>query len=269
MKIAFIGGGTMGEAIASAMLNKGAATPSEISVSEPMEERRDYLKRKYGLRVTGSSKEAVAMADVVLMSIKPQSLPEALPAMAGVLKPSQLVLSIIAGARIATLRDGLHHQFIVRSMPNTPAQIGLGMTVWTATPEVTAAQKKNARAILSVMGREIYVNDETSIDMATAVSGSGPAYFFLFVESLTDAAVKLGLPRETAKTLVIQTMLGSERLIEQSGKEPSELRQMVTSKGGTTAAALGIFEAGDFRNLVAKAIEAAYKRARELGGDKV
>ncbi len=259
----------MGEAIASAMLDKGAATPSDISVSEPVEDRRDYLKRKHGVKVTGSSKQAVAGADVVLMSIKPQSLPDVLPDMAGILKPSQLVLSIIAGAKIATLSDGLRHHPIVRSMPNTPAQIGLGMTVWTATPEVTAAQKENARAILAVMGKELYVSDETSIDMATAVSGSGPAYFFLFVESLTDAAVKLGLPRETAKTLVVQTMLGSERLIEQSGKEPSELRQMVTSKGGTTAAALGVLEAGDFRNLVTRAIEAAYKRARELGGEKV
>ena len=258
----------MGEAIASAMLNKGAASPSDISVSEPVQERRDYLKRKYSVDVTGSSKQAVAGADVVLMSIKPQSLPEAMPDMAGILKPSQLVLSIIAGAKIATLRDGLRHQPIVRSMPNTPAQIGLGMTVWTATPEVTAAQKENARAILAVMGRELYVDDERSIDMATAVSGSGPAYFFLFVESLTEAAVKLGLPRETAKILVVQTMLGSERLIEQSGKEPSELRQMVTSKGGTTAAALGVFEDGNFRDLVTKAIEAAYNRARELGGEK-
>ncbi len=258
----------MGEAIASAMLNKGAASPSDISVSEPVQERRDYLKRKYSVDVIGSSKQAVAGADVVLMSVKPQSLPEAMPDLAGILKPSQLVLSIIAGAKIATLRDGLRHQPIVRSMPNTPAQIGLGMTVWTATPEVTAAQKENARAILAVMGRELYVDDERSIDMATAVSGSGPAYFFLFVESLTEAAVKLGLPRETAKILVVQTMLGSERLIEQSGKEPSELRQMVTSKGGTTAAALGVFEDGNFRDLVTKAIEAAYNRARELGGEK-
>ncbi len=259
----------MGEAIASALLSKGASTPSDISVSEPVEARRHYLKQKYAVEVTGSSKQAAVGADVVLMSIKPQSLTEALPDLEGNLKPSQLVLSIIAGAKIATLRDGLRHRPIVRSMPNTPAQIGLGMTVWTATPEVTGTKRENAKIILSVMGKELYVNDEKSIDMATAVSGSGPAYFFLFVEALTDAAVNLGLPRDIAKTLVVQTMLGSEHLIEKSGREPSELRQMVTSKGGTTAAALGVFEAGDFRNLVARAIEAAYKRARELGGEQV
>jgi pyrroline-5-carboxylate reductase len=269
MKIAFIGGGTMGEAIASALLAKGTSSPTDIFVSEPVPERRDYLKNRYGVKVTGSSKEAVGGAEVILMSIKPQSLLEALPDLAGGIKPSQLVLSIIAGAKIATLRDGLGHKPIVRSMPNTPAQIGEGVTVWTATPEVTEAQKDAARAILSVMGKELYVNDEKSIDMATAVSGSGPAYFFLFAEAWTDAAVNLGLPRETAKAMVLQTMLGSAHLIEKSGKEPAELRQMVTSKGGTTAAALGVFEEGDFKNLVARAIEAAYKRARQLGGEKV
>jgi len=268
MKIAFIGGGTMGEAIASALLGKGTSSPSEISISEPVAERRDYLKKKHGVTVTGSSRDAVRGADVVLMSVKPQSLPEVLAQMEGAVRSDQLVLSIIAGAKISTIREGLKHGSIVRSMPNTAAQIGMGMTVWTATSEVTPSQKDSARAILAVMGKEIYVDDEKSIDMATAVSGSGPAYYFLFAEAWTDAAVNLGLPREMAKAMVLQTMLGSARLIETSGKEPAELRQMVTSQGGTTAAALGIFEAGDFKNLVARAIEAAYKRARELGGEK-
>ena len=258
----------MGEAIASALLGKGTSSPSEISISEPVAERRDYLKKKYGVTVTGSSRDAVRGADVVLMSVKPQSLPEVLAQMEGAVRSDQLVLSIIAGAKISTIREGLKHGSIVRSMPNTAAQIGMGMTVWTATSEVTPAQRDSARAILAVMGKEIYVDDEKSIDMATAVSGSGPAYYFLFAEAWTDAAVNLGLPREMAKAMVLQTMLGSARLIETSGKEPAELRQMVTSKGGTTAAALGVFEAGDFKNLIAKAIEAAYKRARELGGEK-
>ncbi len=258
----------MGEAIASALLAKGTSSSSEISVSEPVAERRSYLARKYGVKVTGSSSDAVSGADVVLMSVKPQSLPEVLGQMEGAVRPGQLVLSIIAGAKISAIKDGLKHDAIVRSMPNTPAQIGMGMTVWTATPEVTPAQKDAAKTILAVMGKEIYVNDEKSIDMATAVSGSGPAYYFLFAEAWTDAAVNLGLPREMAKAIVLQTMLGSARLIETSGKEPAELRHMVTSKGGTTAAALGVFEAGDFKSLVARAIEAAYKRARELGGEK-
>jgi pyrroline-5-carboxylate reductase len=268
MKVAFIGGGTMGEAIASSLLGNGTTSRSDISISEPVADRRDYLKNKYGVTVTGSSRNAVRGAEVVLMSVKPQSLPEVLGQMEGSVGPEQLVLSIIAGTKISTLRDGLKHNAIVRSMPNTPAQIGMGMTVWTAAPEVTESQKDTARTILAVMGKEIYVKDEKTIDMATAVSGSGPAYYFLFAEAWTDAAVNLGLPREMAKSMVLQTMLGSARLIEKSGKEPAELRQMVTSKGGTTAAALGVFEDGDFKNLIARAVEAAYRRARELGGEK-
>ena len=167
------------------------------------------------------------------------------------------------------MRDGLKHKRIVRSMPNTPAQIGEGMTVWTATQEVDERQRKAARSILAVMGKEIFVEDEQAIDMATAVSGSGPAYFFLFVEALIDAAVGVGLPRPMARTMVLQTMLGAGRLIEKSGTEPAELRRMVTSKGGTTAEALRVFEEGNFSPLVVRAVAAAHRRARELGGEKV
>jgi pyrroline-5-carboxylate reductase len=268
MRVSFIGGGTMGEAIASALLHKKACQASDISVSEPVDDRRNYLAQKYGVRVTASSREAIAGADVILMSVKPQTVPDVLRQMSGIVKPDQLVLSIMAGVKIGTLRDGLLINRIVRSMPNTPAQIGMGMTVWTATPEVGEPQKGLARTILSVMGKELYVHDEDSIDMATAISGSGPAYCFLLAEAWIDAAVKLGFERDAAKALVLQTMLGSAHLIEQSGKEPAELRQMVTSKGGTTAAALATFEAGDFSDLVARAIESAYRRARELGGQK-
>ena len=200
------------------------------------------------------------------MAVKPQSLPDLLPGMAGSLASPQLVLSIMAGATIATLRDGLKHKALVRSMPNTPAQIGMGMTVWTATGEVTEKQKGMARTILSVMGKELYVDDERSINMATAVSGSGPAYFFLFAEAMTDAAVNLGVPRDMAKAMVLQTMIGSAHLMESTGAEAADLRQSVTSKGGTTAAALGVFEEEGLKNIVARAVDAAYKRARELGG---
>jgi pyrroline-5-carboxylate reductase len=269
MKVSFIGGGNMGEAIVSALINNHTCIPSDICVSEPLDTRRDYLKQKYGVRVTAANREAVGGAEVVVMSIKPQALPGVMPELAGALQPGQLVLSIMAGATISTLRVGLQHQRIIRSMPNTPAQIGMGMTVWTATPEVTEEQKKAARTILAVMGKEIYVEEERTVDKATAVHGSGPAYFFLFVEALIDAAVNIGLPREIARTLVLQTMLGAGNLIEKSGKEPGELRQMVTSKGGTTAAALQVFQEGEFNILVARAVEAAYKRSRELGGEKV
>jgi pyrroline-5-carboxylate reductase len=269
VKISFIGGGNMGEAMVSALLSKQVCLPEDIRVSDASESRRTHLKQMHGIAVTDANREAIQGADVVVLAVKPQSLPAVLADLAGHIKPGQLVLSIIAGAKIGTLRDGLRHQSIVRSMPNTPAQIGEGMTVWTATDEVTQEQKHSARSILGVMGKEIFVDDEKLIDMATAVSGSGPAYFFLFLEALVDAAVGIGLPRDMAKEMVLQTMLGAGHLVQESGKEPAELRRMVTSPGGTTAEALRVFDEGYFNGLVAKAVAAAYKQSRILGGDQV
>ncbi len=265
MKIAFIGGGAMGEAMLSAVLSQKLSTPQDIWASDIKPERRQHLAQSYGINVTDKNREAVSRSEITVLAIKPQNLAEIMTDLKGAFEPSQLVLSIIAGARIATLRQGLAHDAIVRVMPNTPAQIGMGMSVWTVTPEVTATQKKQAQAILSVMGKETYADDEKYIDMATAVSGSGPAYFFLFVEALTDAAVKIGIPRDIAGQLVMQTMLGSVHLLQKSGKPPAELRRQVTSPGGTTAAAIARFEQGNFSNLVLQAVTAAYQRAQELG----
>jgi pyrroline-5-carboxylate reductase len=242
--IAFIGGGAMGEAMLAAVLQRVLAQPQEVWVSDIKEERRKHLHQKYGVGVTEDNAEAATRGKVVVLSIKPQNLTEVLPGLKGQLQPGQLVLSIIAGARIATLLQGLDHRHVVRVMPNTPAQVGAGISVWTATPEVTDKQKEWAGAILSTMGREIYMEDEKYLDMATAVSGSGPAYFFLFIELLTEAAVEIGLPGEVAQELVLQTMLGSGHLLQKSGRSPAELRKMVTSPGGTTAAALNEFEKG-------------------------
>ncbi|MES0279227.1 MAG: pyrroline-5-carboxylate reductase, partial [Dehalococcoidales bacterium] len=182
------------------------------------------------------------------------------------LKPDQLVLSIIAGKSIASLRQGLKHNAIVRAMPNTPAQIGQGVTVWTATAGVSGQQKEQAAAILRAMGQEIYVADENYLDMATAVSGSGPAYVFLFMEALITAAIDIGLPPDTAKQLVLETVAGSAAFAEKSGKELSELKRMVTSPGGTTAAALEVLDEGRLSELIKKAVAAAHRRAGELGG---
>jgi len=266
MKIAFIGGGNMGEAMLAAILAKGLSTPQAITVSDIAEARRQYLKQRYGVTVVSSNSEAMEGSDVVVLAIKPQNLTEVMAGLCGQLKPVQLVLSIIAGARIDTLRSGLKHDCIVRAMPNTPAQIGEGMSVWTATAEVTGQQKEWAGSILGAMGREIYVDDEKYIDMATAVSGSGPAYVFLFMESLVDAAVDIGLPHDTAQELVLQTLLGSGHFARKSEKGLAELRRMVTSPGGTTAEALRQFEEGKFTKLVKQAVEAAYNKAKELGG---
>jgi len=221
--------------------------------------------QKYGVAAMVSNREAIADKEIVVLAVKPQTLTEVMAELKGKLKPGQVVLSIIAGARIDTLSKGLNHGAIARAMPNTPAQIGEGMTVWTATPRVTGEQKGLVGAILGAMGVEIYVDDEKYLDMATAVSGSGPAYFFLMAESLIEAAVAIGLPRDMARKLVVQTMLGSGRLIQQSGEEPSQLRIKVTSPGGTTARALEQLEKGQFTELVKRAVKAAYDKARELG----
>ena len=266
MKIAFIGGGNMGEAMLAAVLDKGLSKPKTIVVSDIVEARLKHLEQRYSVAVTGSNRQAVGMGEVIVLAVKPQNLAEVMSELGGQLKPTQLVLSIIAGAKIITLRQGLKHSRIVRAMPNTPAQIGEGISVWTATVKVTEEQRGWASAILGAMGGEIYVANERYIDMATAVSGSGPAYFFLFLESLVDAAVGIGLPRDMALELVLQTMLGSGHLVQRSGKEPAELRRMVTSPGGTTAKALLQFEKGKFTELVKQAVKAAYNKARELGG---
>ncbi len=255
----------MGQAMLAAILDKKLSTPKAIMVSDIAEARLRHLEQKYGVAVTDSNLKAISGKDVVVLAIKPQNLAVVMPELGGKLKSNQLVLSIIAGAKIDALSKGLKHGAVVRAMPNTPAQIGEGMSVWTATPEVTEQQKASAKAILGAMGKELYVDDESYLDMATAVSGSGPAYFFLMVESLVDAAVKIGLPPDMARELVLQTMLGSAKFIQQSGEEPAELRRKVTSPGGTTAEALLQFEKGKFTELVKRAVKAAYDKAKRLG----
>jgi len=255
----------MGEAILSAILDNELATPGEITVSDIDGSRCQYLQQNYSVTTISDNRQVVAGADILLLAVKPQSLPEVLPGLKGKLEPDQLVISIIAGARIDYLSGELNHLCIVRAMPNTPAQIGKGITVWTATTAVTEEQKGMAGSILGGMGKEIYVNDEKMIDMATAVSGSGPAYLFLYIESMVEAAVKIGLPGDIAQELVLETVLGAGHLVEESGKEPAELRRMVTSPGGTTAEAIQKFEQGNFSELVAQAVRAAFEKAKSLG----
>ena len=265
MKIAFIGGGNMGEAMLSAVLGKGLASAESITVSDVSPTRREYLIQQYGVTATEDNRQAIAGQDVVVLAVKPQDLAEVMAELKGSLGEERLVLSIIAGARLGTLRQGLNHRYIVRAMPNTPARIGEGMTVWTATPEVTAQQREWTGAVLGAMGREVAVDAEANIDMATAVSGSGPAYLFFFVEALVDAATEVGLPREMAYDLVLATVLGAGHLLQESGHGPAELRRMVTSPGGTTAAAISRLEEGGFAELLREAVDAAYRRAKELG----
>ncbi|MFC2056960.1 pyrroline-5-carboxylate reductase [Chloroflexota bacterium] len=268
MKIAFIGGGNMGEAMLAAILDKELSKPQDISVSDISVIRCQHLEQKYGVAAISDNRLVADRGEVVVLAIKPQNSAEVMAELSGQFKPNQLVLSIIAGITIATLHNGLNHNYLVRAMPNTPAQIGEGICVWAATAEVTENQRRWVSSILGAIGKEIFVDDERYIDMATAVSGSGPAYFFLFVEALVEAAVHIGLPHDMAQELVLQTMLGSGHLIQKLGKQPAELRRMVTSPSGTTAEALFELDKGGFTNLIRQAVNAAYNKAKRLGSEE-
>lgn len=263
--IAFIGSGIMAEAMIRGLLSQKSVTPEQIVAAGPRLDRQRQLIEKHGIRATIDNTEAVEEGQVVVLSFKPQVLKFALPQIRGHLRRQDLVLSIMAGVPIEKLANGLAHAAIVRAMPNTPAQIGQGISVWMATPEVTPEQKEQARAILSSLGEEIYVEDEDYLDMATALSGSGPGYVFLMMEALIDAGVHMGFSRRVASQLVFQTMRGSVEFAAQSGKHVAELRNQVTSPGGTTAEALYHMEKGGLRTVISKGIWAAYQRSISLG----
>lgn len=264
-KIAFIGGGVMGEAMIQGVLNKQVVSPDNVTVSEPREKRRAELEARYRIHTTADNCQAAQAGQVVVFSIKPQVLSRVLRDLQGKLRPDQLIVSIIAGGRIGTLADGTGHSAIIRAMPNTPAQIGEGITVWTATSSVTEEQREQARTLFGSLGKDIFVDEEKYLDMATAVSGTGPTYTFLVLEALIDAAVHLGFSRDVAHDLIIETMRGSILFAEKSGKHPAELRNMVTSPGGTSAEAIYQMEKGALRTVLSKAVWAAYQKSRLLG----
>ena len=264
MRVAFIGGGAMGEAMVRCLLAKKVALPQDMVVSDISPVRRELLSREYGVGTSADNSKTVANAELIILAVKPQNLPLVMQEIKAP-SPEQLVLSIVAGATVSSLCRGLNHSSVVRAMPNMPAQIGEGMTVWTATAVVNQQQRQMAQSILAAMGKEIYVRGEKYIDMATALSGSGPAYVFLIIEALVDAGVHVGLPRDIAEKLVVQTMLGSTRAVEVMGKHPAELKNMVTSPGGTTAEGLLQLEAGGMRSLLLQTVIAAYNKAKALG----
>jgi pyrroline-5-carboxylate reductase len=263
--IATVGSGVMAEAMIAGLLRGRLVEPSQVVASHPRAERRDHLAREYQIRAVAGNAEAVEGADVVLLAIKPQMLARVGPEIGPHLRRGQLVLSVIAGATSAALTGLLGHDQIVRSMPNTPARLGRGVTVWYATPATTAEQRAQASALLGALGMELEVDDEKLVAMATAVSGTGPTYVFLVMEALIDAAVHLGFPRHIAHDLVIETLEGSTLFAKQSGLHPAELRNMVTSPGGTSAAALHELESGRLRTVLSEAVWAAYRRTVELG----
>jgi pyrroline-5-carboxylate reductase len=265
IKIAFIGSGVMGEAMIRGLLGQKIVKAEQIIAADPWQERLQQLKETHGVTVTSSNAEAAEEGQVVVLSIKPQSLPIVMPEIRGHLRRQDLLLSIIAGAPIRRLADGVAHASVIRAMPNTPAQIGQGITVWTATPEVSEVHKQQAHAILGSLGEEIFVDDERYLDMTTALSGTGPGYVFMFMEAMIDAGVHLGFSRHVARQLVFQTMRGSVEYAAQSGKHVAELRNQVTSPGGTTAEALYHMEKGGLRTVISRGIWAAYQRSISLG----
>lgn len=263
-EIGFVGAGAMAEAMLAGIIAKGLVEPSKIIASHPRRERRDVLVERYGVSVSPSNVEAAWSSQIVAITVKPQITPTVLAELKGRLRPEQMLLSIVAGMTIPAIASAVEHYAIARAMPNTPSQIGEGMTVWTATHQVNDDQREQVRRLLGSLGHEIWVDDEELVAKATALSGSGPAYVFLVMEALTDAGVHLGFSRHVAEELVSQTMLGAVKFAKQSGKHPAELRNGVTSPGGTSAEALYELEKGAVRTILSKAVYAAYRRTKEL-----
>ena len=266
-KITFIGPGVMAEAMIAGILRNKLTAAEQIIAAGPRPNRARELEERYGIRTSLDNVDAVADADVVILSVKPQHLKTVFPELQGKLKPTALVLSIIAGATIEKIAAGLGNPQVVRSMPNTPAQIGEGITVWTAAASVSEDQRRMAQQILSALGEEVYLGEERYLDMATALSGTGPAYVFLFMEAMVDAGVHLGFPRRIAEKLVAQTVRGSVDYYQRR-EHPvhlARLRNQVTSPGGTSASALYYLEKAGFRTAISRAIWAAYERSLALG----
>jgi len=282
VRLAFVGVGVMAEAMIAGLLARGLVAPEQIAGSHPRAHRREELTARYGITAFESNREAAEFAraggdgaggvqhhsGIVILSVKPQKLVGVLRELKDSVAADALVVSVVAGARIETIANELLHPSVVRVMPNTPAQIGEGMTVWTATPQVSEEQAAQVRAMLGALGRELRVDEERQIDMATALSATGPTYVFLVMEALIDAGVHMGFSREVARELVIQTMLGSVLFARESHKHPAELRNMVTSPGGTSAEAIYQMEKGSLRTVMSKAVYAAFQRAVALGQRK-
>lgn len=264
-KIVILGPGVMGEAMAKSLLDTAGVDAESIVMSGPREHRLESLVQEYGIEVTTDNRAAVEGADVIILAVKPQSVQEVMEDVHGAIADTALVISIVAGTPLSVLTEGMEHGQIVRSMPNTPAQVAQGITVWTATPQVSDRQLEQTRAIIGAFGEEVHVEDEDYLDMATALSGTGPAYVFLFMEAMVDAGVHLGFPRRIAEKLVVQTLKGSVAFYEHSPRHMARLRNQVTSPGGTSAAALYYLEKAGFRTALSRAIWGAYERSVQLG----
>ncbi len=269
-RFAFIGCGVMAESMIAGLMGQGLVTAEHVIGSHPREARRRELSEKFGIAMVESNAEAAGFirdgkSSAVVLAVKPQRISHVLSDLKDILAKDALVISIVAGAKIETIAGELGTDRVVRAMPNTPSQIGAGITAWTCGEAVDDDQRSRVRGLLGALGKELYVETENMIDMATSLSATGPTYIFMVMEALTDAGVHLGFSREIAKELVQETMLGSVKFAMASHKHPAELRNMVTSPGGTSAEAIYQMEKGTLRTVLSKAVYAAYKKAVALG----
>ncbi|CAI8966955.1 Pyrroline-5-carboxylate reductase [Pseudomonas sp. IT-P74] len=262
-RIAFIGAGNMAASLIGGLRAKGLEA-AQIRASDPGEETRARVSAEHGIETFADNAQAIDSADVVVLAVKPQAMKAVCEAIRPSLKPNQLVVSIAAGITCASMNNWLGAQPIVRCMPNTPALVRQGASGLFATAEVTAEQRQQAQELLSAVGIALWLNEEQQLDAVTAVSGSGPAYFFLLIEAMTAAGVKLGLPADIAAQLTLQTALGAAHMAVSSDVDAAELRRRVTSPAGTTEAAIKSFQANGFEALVEKALGAAAHRSAEM-----
>jgi pyrroline-5-carboxylate reductase len=265
MKISFIGAGTMASSMMKCIIERGVYVKEDNAGSSPRLARMKELSRQFGIKMMQNNAEAASFGDIVVLSVKPQIFLTVARELKDALQEHQIVLSIMAGIPIEVIQRELAHKKVVRVMSNTPVQVGHGMSVWTATEEVSEEERIHMKEIFSSMGKEFFVRDENYVDMATALNGTGPAFVFLFLEAMISAGVHLGFSRRVSKELVYQTVLGSILFAMNSDKHTAELRDMVTSPEGTTTEALYELEKGTFRTVLEKAVYAAYKRTKYLG----
>jgi pyrroline-5-carboxylate reductase len=265
---AFLGGGNMGYALAAALIQREIVSASHVLIVDPSSEPRhkaEALGCKTGEMASGKTLTQIGQSQVVVLAVKPQGAGEALAPLKNKVKPDAVVVSIMAGVKIGAIQEALGHKAVVRVMPNTPSQVGLGMSVFHADPSVTEAQLAPVEALFKASGEALAVPTEDLIDAATAVSASGPAYVFYMAEHWIRAAQELGFSEAEAVLLVRQTLLGATSLWQRLGTAPGMLREQVTSKGGTTAAALDAFRAGQVGEGIETGVRRAYERAKELG----
>ncbi|MBA2775147.1 MAG: pyrroline-5-carboxylate reductase [Chloroflexia bacterium] len=268
VRLGFIGAGVMAESMIAGLLGKGIVGPDQIVASHPRADRRARMNERFAITVVETNQEAAVQSELVFLTIKPQVLSAVMGELNGRLTTDQVVVSILAGASLDILRRGLGHAGIIRVMPNTPAQIGQGMSVWCGTHAVSDVRRGQVKTALAALGEEIKVDTEKYVDMATALSGTGPTYVFMMMEALIDAGVHMGFPRRLAEEIVLQTVSGSVDFARHSGKHMAELRNMVTSPGGTSAAALYQMEKGGLRTVLSKAVFAAYQRTQTLAAEQ-